>query len=57
MKILKFNEFSINEKKKISKEASEFISKKIKYLMDKENKPQKQAIAMAYSYAEKEGLL
>lgn len=50
----KFEQF--NEKKN-SKKASKFISKKIKYLMDKEDRPQKQAVAMAYSYAKKEGLL
>ena len=46
----------INEKKKMSKSAKEFISKKIKVLMD-EGKPQKQAIAIAYSMAKEDGLL
>lgn len=47
----------IAEKKKMSKEARKFISDKIKFLIDKEGKDQKQAIAMAYSFAKKDGLL
>jgi hypothetical protein len=39
---------------KLSKDAQEFISKKIKLLIG-EGRPQKQAQAMAYSYAKKEG--
>lgn len=45
----------IKAKKKMTKEAREFISKKIKFLMEEEGMEQKQAIAVAYSMAEKEG--
>lgn len=40
---------------KLSKEAQAFISDKIKYLMDIDGMPRKQAVAVAYSYAEREG--
>lgn len=40
---------------KMSSDAQEFISKKIKYLIDKEGKSQEQAAAIAYSMAKKEG--
>lgn len=43
-----------NIDEKLSKGAREFISKKIKVLMD-EGRPAKQAQAMAYSYARREG--
>lgn len=36
-------------KSKMSKETKDKVSNKIKYLMDKEGKPQDQAIAMAYA--------
>lgn len=48
-------DIKVESKKKMTDDASEFISKKIKYLMDKEDMPQKQAIAVAYQMAEKEG--
>ena len=63
--ITTINEFkSITEKKKAkkkklkakSKKAKDFISDKIKGLAE-EGVPHKQAIAMSYSFAEKEGLL
>lgn len=56
--ITNINEFkNINEKKKKAKKKlsdadKEFISNKIKLLMD-EGRPQKQAIAMAYSYLDR----
>jgi hypothetical protein len=40
---------------KMTDEAQKFISNKIKYLMEKEGMEQKQAIAVAYSMAKKEG--
>lgn len=55
-KIVEFELGNINEKRKMSNSAKDFISDKIKLLMD-EGKPQKQAIAIAYSMARKEGLL
>ena len=39
---------------KLSKKAREYISRKIKILMD-EGYPQKQAVAIAYSYARRKG--
>ena len=44
-------------KAKLSDEAKDFITKKIKFLIEEENRPQKQSIAMAYNYAKKEGLI
>jgi len=59
--ITSINEFrNILEKKnksKLSKAAKKFISDKIEFLIGKEGKPRKQAVAMAYSYAEREGLI
>jgi len=43
------------ESKKMSDEASDWISKKIKFLMEEEGKPQDQAIAMAHSMAREKG--
>jgi hypothetical protein len=40
---------------KLSKDANEYISNKIKYLMEEEGMKQDQAIAIAYKYAKKEG--
>lgn len=48
---------AVSEKKKMSKAARKFISNKIKFLIDEEDRPRKQAVAMAYSYAEREGLM
>ena len=42
-------------KRKISKKASMFISRKIKKLVDEEDYSQNQAIAIAYSLARKKG--
>jgi hypothetical protein len=54
--ITSINEFkSILEKKSNKEKLQNFVSDKIKTLMD-EGYPHKQAIAIAYSYAEKEGL-
>ena len=47
------NEALINEKE-LTQDAKDFIAKKIKKLIG-EGRPQKQAVAMAYSYAKKEG--
>jgi len=41
--------------KKMTDEAEEFISKKIAFLMEEEDMPQDQAIAVAYSMAREEG--
>jgi hypothetical protein len=41
-------------KRKLSKKAQSFISRKIKKLLD-EGYPQEQAVAVAYSYAKKRG--
>jgi hypothetical protein len=63
MGILKFNEFNgqdccfgdgIDEKKKMSAEAREWIGKKIAKLKD-EGKENDQAVAIAYSMARKRG--
>ena len=43
------------QKNKMSDDASDFMSKKIKYLMEEEGMEQKQAVAVAYKMAEKEG--
>ena len=42
-------------KTKLTKKASRFISRKIKFLEAKEHIPPKQAQAMAYSYAKRRG--
>jgi len=48
---------SKNNKSKLSKAVRKFISDKIEFLISKEGKPRKQAIAIAYSYAKQEGLI
>lgn len=57
LKQMAYNWVGYEEKidEKLSQDAKDFISKKIAYLMDKEGMPQKQAIAVAYSYAKEEG--
>jgi len=47
--------FSSKQKSKLTPAAQKFISGKIRYLVKKEHKPVKQAVAISYSLAKQKG--